>query len=96
MSASTLSRIKKGKLPDVNSFAALVRWLEMPADLFLGLPSPSAIGGTSLLSVLLGGHAPTKKQAAALSDLVHAAHRLCEVVGPGARPKRRKAENHPQ
>lgn len=33
-SASTLSRIEKGKLPDVNTFLMLCEWLELPSDYF--------------------------------------------------------------
>lgn len=33
--ASTLTRLKQGKKPDVDAFARLVFWLQLPADQFL-------------------------------------------------------------
>ncbi len=81
VSPSTLSRLQKGKQPDVNSFAALVRWLEVPAERFLGLPGPPSHGApASPLAALLGGQLATPKEAAALADLVQAAHRLIRMV----------------
>jgi transcriptional regulator with XRE-family HTH domain len=35
VSASTLTRLGQGKRPDVDSFAALIHWLGVPADQFL-------------------------------------------------------------
>src|SRR6266849_4734660 len=38
VSASTMSRLTSGELlPDIESFAALVRWLDIDANLFLDL-----------------------------------------------------------
>jgi transcriptional regulator with XRE-family HTH domain len=36
VSASTLTRLSQGKRPDVDSLAALTRWLGLPADQFMG------------------------------------------------------------
>ena len=35
ISSATLSRVLNGKLPDTKTFAALVRWLGVSADLFI-------------------------------------------------------------
>ena len=35
VSASTLSRLANGESPDIDSFAALVRWLDIDANVFL-------------------------------------------------------------
>lgn len=35
VSASTLSRLANGKNPDVEAFATMVRWLEVPAEKFM-------------------------------------------------------------
>ena len=43
ISHSTLSRMTQGKRPDVDSFAALVNWLGVPADTFLRVASGDAI-----------------------------------------------------
>lgn len=39
ISSATLSRIVNGKLPDINTFAKLCQWLDVPADEMLGVPS---------------------------------------------------------
>jgi transcriptional regulator with XRE-family HTH domain len=49
VSASTLSRLAQGKRPDVDSLAALTRWLGMPADRFMGAPT-RAFGSASPLT----------------------------------------------
>ena len=82
VSASTLSRVQDGKLPDLTTFAALLRWLKLPAETFLGLEPPPE--DPSLLSVLVGGHTPTPEQAAALANLVNAAQRLAQVTAAPA------------
>jgi transcriptional regulator with XRE-family HTH domain len=35
VSQSTLTRMTQGKRPDVDTFASLIRWLGMPAEVFL-------------------------------------------------------------
>ena len=35
VSASTLSRIEQGSIPDVNTFLMLCNWLEVPTDTFI-------------------------------------------------------------
>src|SRR5258707_10372551 len=35
VSPSTMTRLANGQRPDIDAFAALVRWLAMPADSFL-------------------------------------------------------------
>lgn len=47
VSAATLSRLAQGKRPDVDGFAALVAWLGLSADEFLGSGRPPKLGGTS-------------------------------------------------
>jgi transcriptional regulator with XRE-family HTH domain len=43
LSPSTLSRLGNGLNPDVNAFAAMVRWLNLPAEKFMvGTGGPSA------------------------------------------------------
>ena len=34
VSASTLSRVEQGKLPDIDTFFRICEWLEVPADYF--------------------------------------------------------------
>lgn len=50
ISASTLSRIEQGKLPDIDTFFRICRWLEVPPERFMAEatskqePSPSPPG----------------------------------------------------
>ena len=38
VSASTLSRIEQGNVPDLDTFTALCRWLEVPMERLMGPP----------------------------------------------------------
>ena len=46
VSAATLSRVLNGKLPDTKTFAALVRWLGVSADLFIPTRSTASVPET--------------------------------------------------
>lgn len=50
VSASTLTRLSQGRQPDVNSLAALVSWLGMSADHFMGSGSGEEFGAASPLA----------------------------------------------
>ena len=50
ISASTLTRLSQGRQPDVNSLAALVSWLGMSADHFMGNFSTDEFGAASPLA----------------------------------------------
>src|SRR5438309_156001 len=41
VSPSTLTRMQQGKLPDVNTFAALTKWLNIPAERFYSDQRPA-------------------------------------------------------
>ncbi|MFI0411828.1 helix-turn-helix domain-containing protein [Actinomadura sp. 3N508] len=43
VSAATLSRVINGSLPDTRTFAALVRWLNVSADLFIPQSSTTSV-----------------------------------------------------
>lgn len=80
VSPSTLTRMQQGKLPDVNTFGALVEWLGAPAEEFLtegkssGRQRPNAF---VLASTLLRGKRELSPQAReALDELVQAAVKL--------------------
>lgn len=49
VSASTLTRLSQGKRPDVDSLSALVAWLGVPADNFMG-SQPQRFGSASPLA----------------------------------------------
>jgi transcriptional regulator with XRE-family HTH domain len=41
VSAATLSRIEQGKLPDVETFILICKWLKTPTDTFISSPKTS-------------------------------------------------------
>lgn len=49
VSAPTLSRIEQGKLPDVDTFIKICRWLETPTDTFIKDYNKSAISNKDLV-----------------------------------------------
>src|SRR5690349_2007391 len=57
VSPSTLTRMQQGKRPDVDTFGALVRWLNVPADNFLTLGKlcKKQLHPVSAISTLLRG-----------------------------------------
>jgi transcriptional regulator with XRE-family HTH domain len=84
VSASTLTRMQQGKLPDVNTFGALVQWIHIPAERFMlkGQPvhrkSPNPI---AVASTLLRGKREISPEAAkALEELVQAAFKLAKEL----------------
>lgn len=85
VSPSTLTRMQQGKLPDVTTFGALVRWLDVPAEEFLAddpgyaahPPSPSTVAVTALLR---GKKELSPEASAALDDLLQAAIRLAQEL----------------
>lgn len=52
LSPSTLTRMANGRRPDVDAFAALVRWLGQPAEAFMTADSDSASDDPDLVSSL--------------------------------------------
>jgi|SRR5208282_647160 len=81
---SSLTRMQQGKLPDVNTFTALIHWLRMPADQFMasGLdstspkPNPMAVVST----LLRGKREMTPEALKALDELVQAAFKFSKEV----------------
>lgn len=41
VSAATLSRIEQGKIPDVDTFISICKWLQVPTDTFILGETPS-------------------------------------------------------
>lgn len=84
VSASTLTRMQQGKLPDVNTFTRLTRWLKLPAEQFLkqaksgqrGDPHPLAVAST----LLRGKREMSPKAMEALEELVQAAFKLSKEL----------------
>jgi len=84
VSPSTLTRMQQGKLPDVNTFTSLTRWLKLPAEQFLmqarpgkrGDPHPLAVAST----LLRGKREMSPKAIRALEELVQAAFKLSKEL----------------
>jgi transcriptional regulator with XRE-family HTH domain len=78
VSASTLTRLSQGRRPDVDSFAALTTWLNMPADRFMGLRS-RAFGSsaplTQISAILRDDPNLNPEGAAALEEMIKATYK---------------------
>ncbi len=73
VSAATLSRVLHGKLPDTKTFAALVRWLGVSADLFI--PTGQARSTPEAIEAHLRADRTLPPDVArALADLVRATY----------------------
>lgn len=83
VSPSTLTRMQQGKSPDVNTFSALTRWLNIPAERFYAQPLNQAASEDPLavISTLLRGKKKmSPKAVAALQELVNAAFKLSKEL----------------
>lgn len=86
VSPSSLTRMQQGKNPDVNTFAALLQWLGLPAERFMvgelrnsknkASAHPLAVAST----LLRGKKHMTPKATKALDDLVRAAYTLAKEL----------------
>ncbi len=80
---STLSRMAQGNRPDVDSFAALIHWLGLPAEQFMrhseDEPERQATGSAQAVASLLRADKNLDPEsAAAIDDILRAAMRLAE------------------
>lgn len=80
---STLSRMAQGNRPDVDSFAALVHWLGLPAEQFMRQPEPeperqATAPAQAVASLLRADKNLDPESAAAIDDILQAAMRLAE------------------
>lgn len=73
VSAATLSRVMKGNIPDTGTFASLVRWLNVPADLFIERDNEVSQLG-KIEAHLRADRTLPKETAMALAALVKAAY----------------------
>lgn len=81
VSPSSLTRMQQGKLPDVNTFAALTHWLNMPGEDFLksdddenARPGPHPLALAS--SLLRGKREMSVDAVKALDELMNAAFKF--------------------
>lgn len=78
LSPSTFTRMAQGHRPDVDTFAALTRWLGVPADLFVRSPAASAPEPEPLALIsayLRSSRTLRAEEAEALEDIIQAAYR---------------------
>jgi transcriptional regulator with XRE-family HTH domain len=85
---STLSRMAQGNRPDVDSFAALVHWLGLPAEQFMrhsdDEPARQATGpAQAVASLLRADKNLDPESAAAIDDILQAAMRLADKRAKG-------------
>lgn len=73
VSPATLSRVLNNKLPDTKTFAALVRWLGVSADLFIPTSTPTSVPET-IEAHLRADRTLPPELARALADLVRATY----------------------
>ena len=82
VSPSTLSRMTQDKRPDVDSFAAIVSWLGVPADTFLVARHGESIGAQKTRAVLSthlrAGKNLSPEAEEAIQDLLGAVQRLMD------------------
>lgn len=82
VSPSTISRMTQDKRPDVDSFAALVSWMGVPADTFLVASQGESIGAQQAHAVLSthlrAGKNLSPEAAEAIQDLLGAVQRLMD------------------
>lgn len=83
VSPSTLTRMQQGKSPDVNTFSALTKWLNIPAERFYTAPAaqntpedPMAV----ISNLLRGKKNLNPKAMKALNELVSAAVKLSKEL----------------
>lgn len=84
VSPSTLSRMRRGRRPDVDTFSSLIRWLGMPAEEFMPgqaepVPPSNQVWSDSRI-ILPSGVDLTPKGAEALRELVEAAFKLARQL----------------
>jgi len=82
VSASTLTRMQQGKRPDVDTFAALVQWLGIPADEFLTAPDRKQRPSQAASTLLRAKKELSAGAADALMDLLRAAEKFQAEVEP--------------
>lgn len=82
ISPATLSRVERGKLPDLETFSKLCRWLQIdPAEVLRVKrdPSPRRVSGAGTTSIQAHFRADrnlSPKAASALAELILATQRL--------------------
>jgi transcriptional regulator with XRE-family HTH domain len=88
VSAATLSRVLNNKLPDTRTFAALVRWLGVSADLFIPATRKTTTPET-IEAHLRADRTLPPELAGALADLIRATYAGHLAAAPGSTEEER-------
>lgn len=71
VSPATLSRVENGKVPDLDTFGKVCRWLDEDPAVYLGMRAVPASGGTSMARVHFKKGATIQQDSAkALSEMI--------------------------
>ena len=89
VSASTLSRIEQGSVPDVNTFLQLCKWLNVPTDTFTiadqttNATESATAGSDKIVAHLRADRILPKATAQALIEMIQLAYRQVsqEAIG---------------
>lgn len=80
ISSATLSRVENGRLPDLDTFSKICRWLEIDPGEVLGCKVPGAKEAPSELDTVFAHLRAEKTEspevAQALAEMILAAHRM--------------------
>jgi transcriptional regulator with XRE-family HTH domain len=74
ISPATLSRVENGKIPDLETFSRICKWLNEDPSIYLGLEPATEANTPSVLVHFKKGTAIRKDSAKALGELILAAH----------------------
>lgn len=83
VSSATLSRIERGNLPDLETFAKICRWLDIDPAEVLGVPTDRSAGTEGPGELVATAHfkagqTTSPELAKALADLILAAQRMLQ------------------
>jgi transcriptional regulator with XRE-family HTH domain len=70
VSAATLSRVENKKIPDLETFSKICKWLGKDPALFLGLPTSNTATAPTALVHFKKGDAIKKDSAKALGEMI--------------------------
>ncbi len=79
ISAPIFSRLRDGKQPDVNTFGALIRWLDLPAERFMAEPEREDDLPRQLRSLTKDKELSPKAKAT-VEELIRLIYRLVAIV----------------
>jgi transcriptional regulator with XRE-family HTH domain len=93
VSASTLSRIEQGGVPDLETYLRICKWLGLPSEPPPGLESRSAVAEITNTPELIEAHFRAEKVLPpetidALSNMIRQAYKWAEAQGIGTEPSK--------